>query len=559
MRKRLLLTALLIATGCQLIIAQSLSINTDGSTANASAMLDIKSTIKGMLIPRMDKSNKNAISSPAAGLLVYQISPDSIGFHYYDGSSWIWLLGSSALNSQAWKINGNSATNPSTNFLGTTDNKSLVLKVNNISAGILSATSDLNTSFGYYANPSFAGNYNTTIGYASTYSNTTGSYNTAIGHHSLYTNNSGSNNTAAGFFALRSNLSGNYNTAFGDSALYNNTVGNYNSALGYFANALSGLTNSTAIGANAIVTQNNSLVLGSISGTNGATSSVNVGIGTTAPSDKLEVNGNLRFSGVDTIYAAPSATGSGKSMWIRAGSPFVPVGGSGGSINIEATNNMPAGGSGYANLGPSGNINLIAGSGYNTAGGNINITAGQSSYWGLTNDTHSDVILKGGFDNAAADAATLTTEGGHIISLNSSVSNGGNLILKPGTGAAGGNNGTIKLDGVITIGNIINIAGGTLVSPVSLLNRPSYIGILPADAINNYYQLPDPTIYPGRTYIIRNNSSSNSAVISTAGGALLFPGNSNTGVTTYNLNPTSSPKTIMAISDGANWTIMVQN
>jgi hypothetical protein len=136
--------------------------------------------------------------------------------------------------------------------------------------------------------------------------------------------------------------------------------------------------------------------------------SQNVGIGTTTPGDKLEINGNIRFTGLDTIYAAPSTTGSGKSLWIRAGNPFVPMGGSGGSIFIDATNNMPAGGSGYSNLGPSGVISITAGSGYNSAGGNVNITAGQSSYWGLAGGSHSDVILKGGYNINAADAASMT-------------------------------------------------------------------------------------------------------------------------------------------------------
>jgi len=36
--------------------AQSLSINTDGSTADASALLDVKSTAKGILVPRMSKT-----------------------------------------------------------------------------------------------------------------------------------------------------------------------------------------------------------------------------------------------------------------------------------------------------------------------------------------------------------------------------------------------------------------------------------------------------------------------------------------------------------------------
>ncbi len=74
-------------------IGQSLSINTDGSTASSSAMLDVKSTTKGLLLPRMTKAQKDAIAAPATGLLVYQTSPDSVGFQYFDGTKWLWLQG----------------------------------------------------------------------------------------------------------------------------------------------------------------------------------------------------------------------------------------------------------------------------------------------------------------------------------------------------------------------------------------------------------------------------------------------------------------------------------
>ena len=68
------------------IKAQSFAINTDASTANTSALLDVKSTDKGMLIPRMSKAQKNAIAAPATGLLVFQNAPDSVGFYYYNGN-----------------------------------------------------------------------------------------------------------------------------------------------------------------------------------------------------------------------------------------------------------------------------------------------------------------------------------------------------------------------------------------------------------------------------------------------------------------------------------------
>lgn len=71
------------------IFAQSVAINTDGSEADASATLDVKSTAGGMLIPRMTLAQRNAINSGtfATGLIIYQ-TDNTPGFYYYDGSDW---------------------------------------------------------------------------------------------------------------------------------------------------------------------------------------------------------------------------------------------------------------------------------------------------------------------------------------------------------------------------------------------------------------------------------------------------------------------------------------
>ncbi len=216
--------------------AQSLAINTDGSIANASAILDIKSTNKGVLLPRLSKPQKNSITTPAVGLIIYQTGPDSIGLHYYSGSNWLWI---DATNTSGWKITGNAATDTAVNFIGTTDNMPIRFKQNNGWVG------QLNSNQKTYFIGSGAGQKIT---------------------------------------------SGTRNVAFGDSTLKNVTTGSNNTAVGNNANVLaSATTNSSAIGANAFVTANNSLVLGSISGVNNSTADVNVGIGITAPTQKLHV------------------------------------------------------------------------------------------------------------------------------------------------------------------------------------------------------------------------------------------------------------------------------
>ena len=55
------------------------------------AELEVKSTTKGFLPPRMTNAERNSIATPAAGLLIYQTDADAnnpAGFYFYDGTAW---------------------------------------------------------------------------------------------------------------------------------------------------------------------------------------------------------------------------------------------------------------------------------------------------------------------------------------------------------------------------------------------------------------------------------------------------------------------------------------
>ena len=62
-------------------------------TPHASAKLEIASTEKGFLPPRMTNSQRTSIQSPATGLMVYQ-TDGTAGLYYYGGSGWIYIINS---------------------------------------------------------------------------------------------------------------------------------------------------------------------------------------------------------------------------------------------------------------------------------------------------------------------------------------------------------------------------------------------------------------------------------------------------------------------------------
>ncbi len=66
---------------------QGVGVNEDGTDPDPSAILDVKSNSRGMLVPRLTKAAKLGIPGPANGLLVYQ-TDDTIGFWYYDINRW---------------------------------------------------------------------------------------------------------------------------------------------------------------------------------------------------------------------------------------------------------------------------------------------------------------------------------------------------------------------------------------------------------------------------------------------------------------------------------------
>ncbi len=436
----LLLSALFVAN---MVAAQSLAINADGSAANASALLDIKSTTKGLLIPRMTKAERTGIPAPATGLLVFQNAPDSAGFYYYDGGTWNWMA---AINGNAdtlsWKRSGNALTNPATHFIGTTDNRVLNFKVNNTRSGIIDNVSynaafgyssqmnnlsgTHNTSMGYGALISNStGNYNTSVGAFSSYNNVAGIRNTAIGTSALYFNNANDNtavgyealnqtssvaarqNTAVGSNAMRQNSTGTANTAVGDSAGYLLTAANYNVFFGKNAGRdnLGSWTTLIGIDAGPKNTANGSVFIGSAAGMKNTSGFGNTFVGDNAGREVTTSSNNTFFgsyAGQATTGAENTAIGSRALYTNTGGTRNTAIGYNSLRSNVSASYNTALGPySLQANISGYENVAIGDYTMYNNTGGYRNTGVGSTAlyynnigsfntglgFWALYNNT----------------------------------------------------------------------------------------------------------------------------------------------------------------------------
>lgn len=262
--KKILTVALAISSFAALA-QQSGNVGIGTKNPDPSALLDLSSTTKGLLLPRMTQAQRDAIKNPVAGLIVYQ-TDQAIGTYTYNGTTWQpsnAKIGE-ALVAGAWDKQGNSIDG--TDFIGSTNGVSLVFKVNNLRSGLIDYNFG-NTLFGYRAGVALTpsgsqgvnnlaqgnqamqatttGSYNVALGGSALYNNQGGNNNNAIGFEALFANTTGSNNSAIGFGALRQN-NGISNTAMGYESMKSNTSGSYNMAYGTYS-----LTNNQGGDANA--------------------------------------------------------------------------------------------------------------------------------------------------------------------------------------------------------------------------------------------------------------------------------------------------------------------
>jgi hypothetical protein len=343
MRSLRLLLLVCACIGLSHADAQNIGINVDGATPHASALLDVDASAlppnakRGLLIPRVSSGERTAITSPATGLLVYDTTLG--GFLYWNGSIWLSMMGVSG----GWTTTGNPGTVDGTHFMGTTDNAPLNFRANNERAGRIDPATG-STAFGYRAGKaSTSGQWNTLVGDSAGASLQAASWNTIVGAWAA-PRSLGHWNTVLGAYAARnqrtaicnvvigayageaidrvigftpnynvvigmnagdapsigqsnviigsnagSTASGDHNVLVGPSANAG-ANGISNTCLGSGATTTAGVSNSTAIGAGSYVSASNSVILGDPD-----PGMSKVGIGTSAPTVELEVNGYTKL------------------------------------------------------------------------------------------------------------------------------------------------------------------------------------------------------------------------------------------------------------------------
>ncbi|MCF7836329.1 hypothetical protein K9M43_01195, partial [Candidatus Gracilibacteria bacterium] len=339
-----------------------------GNTA-PTAQLHVKGSLSTALTGTLDTTDTSAIVTGTSTIFNTELAVDDaikIGLETFTVAS-IESNTSLTLNSASTVTASGVTAYKDSNLFALDDregiNKVTVVRSGNVGIGTTAPNNllevqdlisfkdaDLKTQIGYQAGRYDLGQYNTYIGYQAGYGNevsstvdadkntavgyqalyslTTAIENSALGYYALTSTTTGISNAAVGYYALSSNTTGYENSALGERALTAVTTGYRNSAIGraagrtlttgynnvfigyhagYHASQKVDAVNSMALGNGTYTTADNQVVIGNTSITqtllNG---NVGIGIGMTAPTAALEVNGGVVFK---KITADPCGAG----------------------------------------------------------------------------------------------------------------------------------------------------------------------------------------------------------------------------------------------------------
>ncbi len=466
MKKVILILAISIL-GLNCLFSQ-VAININGVAPDASAMLEVTSDSKGILIPRLSSAQRIGITTPANGLMVFDT--DTKSFWYYDegASTPVWTqIISSNNNSELSDADGDTKIQVEES----SDEDIIHFDMGgkeyfNMYKGRLNINNTGNSVFiGNYAGikDDLTDNNSTFLGYSAGMENTSGDYNTAVGGRALYQNTTGDDNVAIGNDAMITNTLGGGNTAIGVRSLEDNTKGYYNVAVGYFSlnNNIESNSN-TAVGRYSLYSHkrnDDNTAIGTHSLANDTSGYANTAVG--SYSLRSNINGDKN-----------TALGYG-ALWSSEGADENTAVGYNALTNSTAGNNT-AMGSHSLYYSTSGNRNTALGyksSYYNTTGsyntsvgdsslysnteGFLNTAIGHAAMYANTTTWHSVAIgtaamknTNGGADNTAVGDSALFTNvsGSYNTALGNSALQGniGSRNTAVGGDALKSNSGTVN-------------------------------------------------------------------------------------------------------------------
>lgn len=140
----------MLLTGTMLLAVVQTKAQTKIGGAGApdgSAMLEVTggaANNKGLLMPRLTTTQRNAITSPATGLMIYNTTTNQAQVNTGTPAAPIWAIATTTTT--GWNTTGNTGTTPAANFIGTADSQSLAIRTNNTEK--LRVTPDGNVGIG---------------------------------------------------------------------------------------------------------------------------------------------------------------------------------------------------------------------------------------------------------------------------------------------------------------------------------------------------------------------------------------------------------------------------
>jgi hypothetical protein len=309
-----------------------------------SAVLELFSTTKGFLLPRMTLTQRTSIQRPAIGLIVYQTDLLD-GLYIFNGKGWNSLtLGTAAnltANATAWNTSGNEVLGAES-FLGTLDDAPLIFRVNNQFSGLLDSKRN-NTFLGYrtgWATKSFN---SVVIGAFALQRASTGNDNVVVGFQSMFSHENGQYNVALGSLSLSSSIIGDKNTALGAMAGYL-SKGNSNVFVGFQAGYFEQGNDKLYINNNA---SQKPLIYGDFK-------KQMVGINTSEPANRLSIKGNKDGESGLQLQSLTSASralmSNGKALSVDSSGNVILILSTGSTGNVGTNSFWQERGNGIQNV-----------------------------------------------------------------------------------------------------------------------------------------------------------------------------------------------------------------